>query len=257
VGYGHIGSQVSILAEALGMQVVYYDIKSKLPLGNARPLSTLSALLKMADIVTFHVPEDETTRNMMNSKTLSEMKKGSYLINASRGSVVDIKALAKVLKEEQLRGAAVDVFPVEPSESENKFSSPLQGMENVILTPHIGGSTLEAQKNIGTEVANKLIHFSDHGSTESAVNFPIVNLRPNEKANRILHIHLNQPGMLSAINERVASRGINIVGQYLETNHQIGYVVLDIDKQSGREALQKLRKDMGAIPGTIRTRVLY
>lgn len=257
IGYGHIGSQVSILAEALGMQVIFYDIKPKLPLGNAHPVNSLKDLLKRADIVTLHVPEDETTRNMINRTTLSRMKKNSILMNASRGNVVDQDALTAFLSSGHLRGAAVDVFPSEPSSGQDKFSSPLQGLDNAILTPHIGGSTLEAQENIGVEVATKLIYFSDRGSTEGAVNFPMVNLRPNEKTHRILHIHRNQPGMLSAINERVASMGINITGQYLETNYHIGYVVLDIDKKAGRENLKILRKNLGEIPGTIRTRVLY
>ncbi|MEJ2051491.1 MAG: NAD(P)-dependent oxidoreductase, partial [Calditrichota bacterium] len=226
IGYGHIGSQVSILAEALGMQVIYYDIKSKLPLGNARSVNSLEKLLKLADIVTLHVPEDETTIQMMNVQTLALMKKGSYLINASRGKVVDLIALSNSLKSGQIRGAAVDVFPTEPKSNQERFESPLIGLENVILSPHIGGSTQEAQKNIGAEVASKLVYYSDRGSTETAVNFPMVSLRPNENAHRILHTHENRPGMLSAINEQVSSKGINVLGQYLETNHQIGYVVL-------------------------------
>lgn len=257
IGYGHIGSQVSILAEALGMQVIYYDIKTKLPLGNAKPVNSLEKLLKLADIVTLHVPEDETTIQMMNIQTLALMKKGSYLINASRGRVVDLVALSDSLRSGHIRGAAVDVFPKEPKSNREKFESPLIGLENVILTPHIGGSTLEAQKNIGAEVANKLIFYSDRGSTETAVNFPMVNLRPNENAHRILHTHENRPGMLSAINEQVASKGINVLGQYLETNHQIGYVVLDIDKRVSKSILKSLRQNLNDIDGTIRTRLLY
>lgn len=257
IGYGHIGSQVSILAEALGMQVVYYDIKTKLPLGNATPVNSLEKLLKLADIVTLHVPEDETTIQMMNTQTLALMKKGSYLINASRGKVVDLAALSDSLRSGHIRGAAVDVFPKEPKSNQEKFESPLIGLENVILTPHIGGSTLEAQKNIGAEVAHKLIYYSDRGSTETAVNFPMVNLRPNENAHRILHTHENRPGMLSAINKQVASKGINVLGQYLETNHQIGYVVLDIDKRVSKSVLKSLRQNLHDIDGTIRTRLLY
>ena len=257
IGYGHIGSQVSILAESLGMQVIYYDIKSKLPLGNAKPVNSLETLLQRADIVTLHVPEDETTFQMINSKTLTSMKKSAYLVNASRGKVVEVNALAHALQSGQLRGAAVDVFPREPKNNHEKFTSPLVGLENVILTPHIGGSTLEAQENIGAEVASKLIYFSDRGSTESAVNFPMVNLRPNENAHRILHTHENRPGMLSAINKQVASKGINVLGQYLETNLHIGYVVLDIAKEVSRETLKLLREDLNNIKGTIRTRVLY
>jgi D-3-phosphoglycerate dehydrogenase len=257
IGYGHIGSQVSILAEALGMQVIYYDIKTKLPLGNARSVNSLEKLLKLADIVTLHVPEDDTTIQMINVQTLALMKKGSYLINASRGKVVDLVALSHSLKSGDIRGAAVDVFPREPESNQEKFESPLIGLENVILTPHIGGSTQEAQKNISAEVASKLVYYSDRGSTETAVNFPMVSLRPNENAHRILHTHENRPGMLSAINEQVASKGINVLGQYLETNHQIGYVVLDIDKRVSKSVLKSLRQNLDEIDGTIRTRLLY
>jgi D-3-phosphoglycerate dehydrogenase len=257
IGYGHIGSQVSILAEAMGMQVIYYDIKSKMPLGNARLMSSLEKLLKVSDVVTLHVPEDDSTHQMLNKQTIALMKKGSYLLNASRGKVVDLQVLSHFLKSGHLQGAAVDVFPSEPKTNDEKFKNPLTGLENVILTPHIGGSTLEAQENIGTEVANKLVHFSDRGSTEGAVNFPMVNLRSNENAHRILHTHENKPGMLSAINEKLANKGINVLGQYLETNHQLGYVVLDIDKRVSKETLKILRQDLINIDGTIRTRVLY
>ena len=257
VGYGHIGSQVSIMAESLGMQVIYYDIKTKLPLGNARPVSSLAKLLKSSDLVTFHVPEDETTLKMMNQHTLGLMKKNSCLINASRGKVIDISALAKLLKSGNIGGAAVDVFPREPRSNDEKFESPLTGLDNVILTPHIGGSTLEAQKNIGAEVTQKLINFVGCGSTDGAVNFPMVNLRPSERAHRILHIHENQPGMLSAINDIVANKGINVLGQYLETNHQIGYVVLDIDTNVSKTVLNNISQELSNIKGTIRIRVLY
>jgi len=257
VGYGHIGSQVSILAEALGMHVIYYDIKTKLPLGNARPVKSLEELLKKADIVTLHVPEDETTINMINAKALSMMKQNSYLINASRGKVVDIDALADALRSGHLRGAAVDVFPNEPSSNKEKLESPLIGLENVILTPHIGGSTQEAQENIGVEVANKLVYYSDRGTTEGAVNFPMVNLRPTDHAHRILHIHENRPGLLKEINKRVADQNINVLGQYLETRKLIGYVVLDIDPDVPIPVLKKLRADLNQIEGTIRTRMLY
>jgi D-3-phosphoglycerate dehydrogenase / 2-oxoglutarate reductase len=257
VGYGHIGSQVSILAEALGMQVVYYDIRTRLPLGNARQTDNLENLLKSADIVTLHVPEDETTINMINAKRLALMKEDACLLNASRGKVVDVEALAAVLKQGKLRGAAVDVFPFEPDSTQDKFESALIGIENVILTPHIGGSTQEAQKNIGIEVATKLVNFSDLGNTEGSVNFPNVNLRRNEQATRLLHIHENRPGMLKAINAIIANRGINVIGQYLETKKEIGYVVFDIEPLSLREDSKDLRTALENIEGTIRTRILY
>ena len=257
IGYGHIGAQVSILAEALGMQVIYYDIRTCLPLGNARPAYTLEDLLIIADIVTFHVPEDETTINMLNKDRLALMKDDACLLNASRGRIINIDALAEVLKQGKLRGAAIDVFPDEPNSTQHPFESPLIGIKNVILTPHIGGSTQEAQKNIGTEVANKLINFSDLGNTEGAINFPNVNLRPNEQATRLLHIHENRPGMLKKINALIANREINVVGQYLETKNEIGYVVLDIEPFDSREKSKELRAALENIEGTIRTRVLY
>jgi len=257
VGYGHIGSQVSILAEALGMRVLYYDIKTRLPLGNAAPVSNFEELLRRSDIITFHVPEDESTINMMNAEMISKMKENSYLINASRGKVVVIDALAEALRNKKICGAAIDVFPREPGAHDEEFESPLIGMENVILTPHIGGSTLEAQENIGLEVANKLILFSDRGTSEGALNFPEVNLRPTENAHRILHIHENRPGQLHAINQIVAQYNINVVGQYLETKKQIGYVVLDIDKTFPRKQLKLLREELSKISGTMRTRILY
>lgn len=257
VGYGHIGSQVSVLAEALGMQVLFYDIKPKLPMGNARPVQSLHDLLRFSDIVTLHVPEDESTRNMINERALRLMKKNSALINTSRGSVVDIKSLVSALKENHLKGAAIDVFPNEPNTNKDTFDSPLIGMENVILTPHIGGATEEAQENIGAEVAQKLIYFSDRGSTEGAANFPMVNLSSNTDTHRILHIHQNKPGMLSAINKILANRDINVLAQHLGTNHQIGYVVLDIDQNFPRKNLNSLKKELKEINGTVRTRILY
>jgi len=257
IGYGHIGSQVSILAEAFGLQVIYYDIRTRLPLGNARQIDRLEDLLKISDIVTLHVPEDETTIGMLNRDRISLMKDDACLLNASRGRVVDVDALAALMKSGKLRGAAVDVFPFEPGSARENFESPLIGIENVILTPHIGGSTLEAQKNIGTEVATKLVNFSDLGNTEGSVNFPNVNLRRNEKATRLLHIHENRPGMLKAINEIIANRGINVSGQYLETKKEIGYVVFDIEPLSSREQSKDLRAALENIEGTIRTRILY
>jgi D-3-phosphoglycerate dehydrogenase len=257
IGYGHIGSQVSILAEALGMQVIYYDIRSRLPLGNSSQVDSLEGLLKISDIITLHVPEDETTINLLNQERLLLMKEEACLLNASRGRVVDIEALAGILKQGKLRGAAVDVFPFEPGSTQEKFDSSLIGIENVILTPHIGGSTQEAQKNIGIEVATRLVNFSDLGNTEGSVNFPNVNLRRNENATRLLHIHENRPGMLRAINAIIANRNINVLGQYLETKKEVGYVVLDIEPLSSRDESKELRATLEAIEGTIRTRILY
>jgi len=257
IGYGHIGSQVSVLAEAMGMHVIYYDIRTRLPLGNASQTEKLEWLIKSSDIITLHVPEDETTINMFNHPRLKLMKKDACLINASRGKVVDLDALADLMTNGHLRGAAVDVFPREPGSAVESFNSPLIGVPNVILTPHIGGSTLEAQRNIGSEVALKLISFSDLGNTEGAVNFPNVNLRPNEQATRLLHIHENRPGMLRAINEIIAEREINVTGQYLETKNEIGYVVLDVQPFGSGKVTRALRADLEKIEGTIRTRVLY
>lgn len=253
VGYGHIGSQVSILAEAMGMRVLYYDIVAKLPLGLAQATRDLETLLAESDVVTLHVPDDKTTRNLMSRENIAAMKDGSYLINASRGSVVDIDALAEALQKGRLRGAAVDVFPTEPKSNQDPFESPLIGVENVILTPHIGGSTVEAQENIGKEVAGKLVAFSDTGATEGAVNFPQVNLPIHGDTHRILHIHKNQPGILRHINKILAEEDINVSGQFLATDANIGYVILDI-KKSVSDHLLKLVKE---IDGTIRARVLY
>jgi len=257
VGYGHIGSQVSVLAEAMGMRVLYYDIQSKLPLGNAESVPNLEALLGKSHVVTLHVPATKQTKGMIGEAELAKMPKGSALINASRGNVVDLKALALALKSEHLKGAAIDVFPTEPSSNQLPFDSPLKGLEQVILSPHIGGSTMEAQANIGVEVANKLAYFSDRGATEGSVNLPQVNLAPNQEAHRILHIHTNQPGMLGQINAVLGSGGINVTGQSLSTRNQIGYVVLDIAKDIDHDALERVRTQLSDIEGTIRTRVLY
>lgn len=253
IGYGHIGSQVSVLAEALGMRVVYYDIQTRLPLGNARSLHSLDELLGEADIVTLHVPDTPQTKGLMDAERLGKMKKGSYLINASRGSVVDIDALSFFLQGGLLRGAALDVFPKEPKSAAAKFESPLCGNPNVILTPHIGGSTLEAQENIGREVSRKLACYSDSGSTEGAVNFPVLSLPLHRDTHRILHIHKNVPGMLQKINKAIADEEINVQSQYLLTTADIGYVVLDIEKKVS----SSLGRSLQDIPGTIRTRVLY
>jgi D-3-phosphoglycerate dehydrogenase len=256
VGYGHIGTQIGLLAEALGMQVLYYDVETKLALGNARAMPTLAALLEAADVVTMHVPETPRTKNMIGASELARMKPGSHLINASRGTVVDIEALAESLRAKHLAGAALDVFPHEPKTAEDEFVSPLRGMDNVLLTPHVGGSTTEAQQNIGIEVAEKLIKYSNNGSTLSAVNFPEVSLPEHSGYHRLLHIHRNQPGVLSAINGIFSGQRINIAGQYLQTNPKIGYVVIDVESGGPDESLD-IKRSLDKVPGTIRTRVLY
>jgi D-3-phosphoglycerate dehydrogenase / 2-oxoglutarate reductase len=255
IGYGHIGTQVGVLAESLGMQVLFHDIETKLSLGNARPATGLDDLLARSDVVTLHVPETPATQMMFGAAQIARMKPGAHLINASRGTVVDIDALAAALASGHLGGAAVDVFPVEPKGNDERFESPLARFDNVILTPHVGGSTLEAQDNIGTEVAAKLVRYSDNGSTLSAVNFPEVTLPEHDGSHRILHIHRNVPGVLSKINEVFSREGINIDGQYLRTNPKVGYVV--IDTAASVEQATRLRAELSAIEGTLRTRVLY
>lgn len=256
VGYGHIGTQVGLLAEAFGMQVVFFDIETKLALGNARPLPSLATLLDLADVVTLHVPETPQTHRMIGPEQLARMKPGARLINASRGTVVDIDALVDALKSERLAGAAVDVFPLEPKASGDEFVSPLRGFDNVLLTPHVGGSTEEAQQNIGTEVAEKLIKYSDNGSTLTAVNFPEVSLPEHPGQHRLLHIHRNQPGVLSKINAVFSEHQINIAGEYLQTNAKIGYVVIDVESGEPGESLE-LKRRLEEVSGTIRTRILY
>lgn len=253
VGYGHIGSQLSVLAEQLGMNIRYYDVEDKLPMGNAQSVPTLDDLLAQADIVTLHVPETEQTQWMIGRRQIERMKPGSLLINASRGTVVDIDALAEALSSRHLAGAAIDVFPVEPKGNSDEFLSPLRGLKNCLLTPHIGGSTIEAQENIGVEVAGKLVRYSDNGSTLSAVNFPEVSLPTHATTQRLLHIHKNQPGMLNAINHIISDNEINVAGQYLQTDEKVGYVVMDIDSDNGADVLQQLK----SIPGTIRARRLF
>lgn len=253
VGYGHIGSQVSILAEAMGMDVIYFDIEKKLNLGKAHVCESLDELLQKSDIVTLHVPETPETRNMIGREQLATMKKGSLLINASRGTVVDYDALAEFLKNGHLAGAAADVFPEEPASNTEKFRSPLQDFDNVLLTPHIGGSTQEAQENIGLEVAEKLIRYSDNGSTVGAVNFPQVSIQPNYDKQRFLHIHKNMPGLLKDINYVFTNKGINIAAQYLQTDAEIGYVIIDAECNN----CDKILKELKAIPHTIRARMLY
>ncbi|WP_417330263.1 phosphoglycerate dehydrogenase [Halomonas cupida] len=253
VGYGSIGSQLSVLAEALGFDVIYYDAITKLGMGNARQVASLEELLARSDVVTLHVPDLPSTRWMIDEEKIALMKPGSILINAARGSVVVIEALAEAIKEGRLNGAAIDVFPVEPKGNDEEFVSPLRGLENVILTPHIGGSTLEAQENIGVEVSEKLVTFSDNGSTVTSVNFPEVALPAHPDKHRLLHIHENVPGVLSEINRVLSENDINISGQYLQTNNKVGYVVIDVDKAYGEQALEALRE----VNHTLRTRVLY
>ncbi|MBL4844932.1 MAG: phosphoglycerate dehydrogenase [Planctomycetes bacterium] len=254
VGYGHIGSQVSILAEAFGMRVLYHDVEPKLPMGNAHQVDSLAELLPEADVLTLHVPADPSTAGMVTGEVLAAMKPGSYLINASRGSVVDIEALAAALDRGQIGGAAVDVFPVEPKNNQEPFESALRGLPNVILTPHIGGSTLEAQQNIGLEVAHKLIEYSDQGATLGAVNFPALSLaRPAEKAHRLLHVHHNRPGVLGQLNRVLADAEANILAQHLQTTPELGYVVLDVD----RDYPADLAKRLAQVEGTIRSRILF
>ena len=252
IGYGHIGTQLSIMAENIGMRVQFYDIEDKLVLGNATQVD-FGTLLKTSDVISLHVPETAQTQNMIGEAELALMKQGSILINASRGTVVDIDALTGALQSNKLSGAAIDVFPVEPKGNDEEFISPLRAFDNVILTPHIGGSTQEAQENIGFEVAGKLVKYSDNGSTLSAVNFPEVSLPEHKGRSRLLHIHKNQPGVLTKINDAFAKHNINIAGQYLQTNADIGYVVIDIDSDDVEQALNELR----AIPGTLRARVLH
>ena len=253
IGYGHIGTQLGILAETIGMRVRFYDIETKLPLGNASQAPSLTALLKESDVISLHVPETPQTQNMIGEAELEVIKQGSILINASRGTVVDIDALAQGLESKKVGGAAIDVFPVEPKGNDEEFISPLRAFDNVILTPHIGGSTQEAQENIGLEVASKLAKYSDNGSTLSAVNFPEVSLPEHTGTSRLLHIHHNQPGVLTAINNAFAGLGINIAAQYLQTDDKIGYVVIEVETESSEAALAELKQ----IDGTIRTRILH
>ena len=253
IGYGNIGSQVSNMAEAMGMHVIYFDIATKLPLGNAKQIRDLKELLKQSNIVTLHVPSDSTTRNMINAETLKHMPKGSILLNYSRGDVVDLDALKKAVRSGKIAGAAVDVFPEEPEKNGDAFSSVLQNLPNVILTPHIGGSTEEAQANIGLDVTSKLIKYLELGTSEGSHTVPSVSLPPQAGTHRILHIHKNIPGVLGEINSRLSKHGINIVGQYLKTNDDIGYVILDVDTKMSKEAFEILKD----IKGTIKTRMIY
>jgi D-3-phosphoglycerate dehydrogenase len=253
IGYGHIGSQVSILAESFGMDIFYFDIEKKLSLGNAKPTGSLNDLLKIADTITIHVPSTELTRNMISKDQIALMKKGACLINASRGDVVDYRAIAEGLRSNHLAGVAADVFPGEPVSNDEPFVNELQGLANVILTPHIGGSTLEAQANIGLEVAEKLVKYSDTGSTIGAVNFVEISLQANTSKQRFLHIHENVPGVLREVNHFFSSRGINISAEYLQTDPDIGYVIIETESELDISVL----KDLKDIPHTIRARMLY
>lgn len=252
IGYGHIGTQLSILAEALGLKVIFFDIVKKLPLGNAQAMSTLEDVLSQADFLSLHVPETAQTTDMIGEREISIMKRGSYLINASRGTVVVIEALTKALKEKHLMGAAIDVFPIEPSSNKEKFISPLQGLSNVILTPHIGGSTEEAQYNIGVEVAQSITQYITNGSTTGAVNFPNVDVPIHRSCRRILNVHKNEPGVLSEINSIVSREGANILGQYLATDQNIGYLVMDLEKAEA----DRVAKEIGKLNRSINTRVV-
>ena len=253
VGYGSIGTQLSVLAEALGMKVIFFDVVTKLPLGNARQVARLHDLLAESDVVSLHVPETQATQWMIGQAEIAAMKPGSVLINASRGTVVEIEPLAQALLQKKLLGAAIDVFPVEPHSNKDVFESPLRGLDNVILTPHVGGSTMEAQENIGIEVADKLVKYSDNGTSTSSVNFPEVALPAHPGKHRLLHIHRNVPGVLSEINKIFSDNSINIASQYLQTHKDIGYVVIDIDAAYSAMALTKLAE----VRGTIRSRVLF
>ncbi|MBT9475627.1 phosphoglycerate dehydrogenase [Polaromonas sp.] len=253
IGYGSIGTQLSVLAEALGMKVVFFDVVTKLPLGNARQVANLKELLAQSDVVSLHVPETQATQWMIDEPEIAAMKPGSVLINASRGTVVRIEPLAEALQQKKLLGAAIDVFPVEPRSNKDMFESPLRGLDNVILTPHVGGSTMEAQENIGIEVAEKLVKYSDNGTSTSSVNFPEVALPAHPGKHRLLHIHRNVPGVLSDVNKVFSDNHINIASQYLQTNEAIGYVVIDVDAEYSDMALAKLAD----VPGTIRSRVLF
>ncbi len=253
IGYGSIGSQVSILAEALGMKVIFYDIITKLPLGNAVQKKSIKEVVSKSEIITLHIPENGTTKNLINKTNLKYFKKGSILLNYARGEVVDLDALSTALKSGQLSGAGIDVYPIEPEKNGDSFTSPLQHISNVLLTPHVGGSTEEAQHNIGEDVSSKLYQYLEMGITTGSLTIPEMSLPPQEGTHRILHIHNNVPGVLSEINSTMSENKINILGQYLKTNDEIGYVVLDLDKKLSKNASDLLR----LVKGTIKVRVLY
>ena len=253
IGYGTIGSQVSVLGEALGMKVIFYDVETKLPLGNAVSNASLKEVLGKADVVTLHVPDNSTTRNLINKTNIKYFKQGAILINYARGEVVDLEVLRKAMESGQIKGAALDVFPEEPEKNGDPFKTPLQGVPNVLLTPHIGGSTEEAQENIGDDVSNKLLQFLEKGVSFGSHTVPALALPPQAGAHRVLHIHNNVPGVLSQINSQLSKHNINILGQYLKTNDKIGYVVVDVDKKLSKQAAQLLKE----VPHTIKVRLLY
>jgi len=255
IGYGNIGSQLSTLAEAMGMRVIYFDVMDKLRHGNTEPVESLNELLRVADVVSLHVPENASTFNMMGAEQFVQMKKGAYFINNARGTVVDLDALAAALKSGHLAGAAVDVFPVEPASNSEKFVTPIQGLPNVIITPHIGGSTEEAQERIGAEVARKLVEYSDSGSTVGAVNFPQVQLPSRAQGTRFIHVHKNVPGVMNRLNQVFSRHGVNIAAQYLQTEGDLGYVVMEADGMGGDA--EAVLEEMKAVEGTIRARLLY
>jgi D-3-phosphoglycerate dehydrogenase len=253
IGYGNIGTQLSVMAEAMGMKVKFYDIETKLPLGNAISVKSIKDLVSSSDIISLHVPETNQTKNLISKAVIKQFKTGAILINYARGEVVDLDALSQAIKEKQVSGAAIDVFPIEPEKNGDKFTSPLQGLSNVILTPHIGGSTEEAQENIGEDVSIKLYQYLERGVSYGSHTIPSISLPPVENAHRILHIHNNVPGVLSAINTVMSKNKINIVGQYLKTNDEIGYVVLDVDSKLSKTAIALLKE----VKHTIRVRMLY
>jgi D-3-phosphoglycerate dehydrogenase len=253
IGYGNIGTQTSIMAEAMGMKVKFYDVETKLPLGNAQAVKSIKELVSTSDIISLHVPETSSTKNLISKDVLKQFKQGSILINYARGEVVDLDALAAALKSKHLSGAAIDVYPWEPEKNGDHFETPLQGLSNVLLTPHIGGSTEEAQENIGEDVSIKLYQYLERGVSNGSLSIPTISLPPVDGAHRILHIHNNVPGVLSAINTVMSKNKINIVGQYLKTNEEIGYVVLDVDSKLSKTALSLLKE----VKDTIRVRLLY
>ncbi len=253
IGYGNIGTQLSVMAEAMGMKVKFYDIETKLPLGNAVAIKSIKDLVSSSDIISLHVPETNQTKNLISKAVIKQFKQGAILINYARGEVVDLEALSQAIKDKQVAGAAIDVFPIEPEKNGDKFTTPLQGLSNVILTPHIGGSTEEAQENIGEDVSIKLYQYLERGVSYGSHTIPSISLPPVENAHRILHIHNNVPGVLSAINTVMSKNKINIVGQYLKTNDEIGYVVLDVDSKLSKTAIALLKE----VKHTIRVRMLY
>ena len=253
IGYGNIGTQLSVMAEAMGMRVQFFDIETKLPLGNAQAKKSIKEIVSSSDIISLHVPETNQTKNLINKSVLKQFKAGSILVNYARGEVVDLEALAEAIKEKHIAGAAIDVFPVEPEKNGDTFSTPLQGLSNVLLTPHIGGSTEEAQENIGEDVSIKLYQYLERGVSNGSHTIPSLSLPPVDGAHRILHIHKNVPGVLGAINTLLSKNKINIVGQYLKTNDEIGYVVLDVDSKLSKQAMTLLKE----VKETIRVRMLY